>query len=135
MALEINKPSVWIPIVLVAIGMVAGMITGAFAVFLTKEAYAAFQKHIHEKWLLEKTELLVKIADTQKEIAGVSINQQYNWAKQEVKDLERDLRNFKKKYGNPPYSDPDVQARYDDLIQALKDERAYRDKLRDKVKK
>lgn len=135
MGVDINKPSVWVPIALVLVGMVVGMVVSAFAIFLTKEAYAAYQQHIQEKWVMEKADLLLRIADNKTEIAGVSFNQQYKWAVQEVKDLERELRNFKKKYGRPPYSDPDTQADYENLIQSLKDERAYRDKLRDKVKR
>ena len=130
--MDIFKPSVWIPIALVVIGMVCGAVAGAFAVFLTKEVYASHQAAEEKLWIAEKAQLLLKIADNAQEIAGISINQQAYGAKQQIRWLQQEMRDFRKKHGNPPYSDPDTQAEWDELKQALDDER---DRLKDLQRK
>ena len=117
MALEINKPSVWIPIVLVVIGMIGGGIVFAFKEFTTIDRH----KQDHEAQA--------------EEIAGVSLNQQYVFCVHEIKLIQRDLYDFKKEHGDPPYSNRHTQAQYEELLRRLEDEREFCSDIRKQVKK
>lgn len=117
MALEISKPSVWIPIVLTVVGMAVAAVVFAFHEFTPQALH--FRDHEAQA----------------EEIAGVSLNQQSVSARQNIKWLEQDLREFYKKHGHPPYRDPDVQAQYEKLQADLKAERDFFQGLRDKLKK
>lgn len=117
MRLEINKPSVWIPIALTVIGMVGAGVVGAYHEFVTVARHERdFQLH-------------------QAELAGISINQQAIGTRQNIKWLEQDLRDFYKRFGKPPYDDPDVQADYEKLVRDLKDERQLYQELQKQLKK
>jgi len=115
--MAINKPSVWIPIILTIIGLVGAGIVGAYNEFTTKE------RHVldHEA--------------QQMEIAGVSLFQQQVSTQQQIRWLEQDLRSLYKKYGKPPYEDADLQADYEKLKRDLDDERGALQDIRSKIKK
>ena len=75
------------------------------------------------------------LAKVELEVAGVSLFQQQISTQQQIKWLENDLRELYKQHGRPPYSDPNVQADYEELIRKLEDERKALLEIRKKIKK
>ncbi|MBW1845546.1 MAG: hypothetical protein JRI94_00070 [Deltaproteobacteria bacterium] len=97
--------------------VLGSVVVGAYTQFTTKE------RHVldHQAQQLE--------------IAGVSLFQQQVSTQQQIKWLEQDLREYYRKYGKPPYSDPEVQLDYEKLKRDLDDERAALRDIRNKIKK
>lgn len=117
MAFEINKPSVWIPIALTIIGLVAAGIVGAYHEFTTVST--------HER----------DRAALRAEIAGVSLNQQLIATRSNIKWLMQEIYELEKRYGDDPGSmPPDVSRRYKDLLRQLEDERRLYNDLRQRIR-
>jgi len=116
--MDINKPSVWIPITLTILGLVAAGIVGAYTKFTTVDR--------HERDL-------TAISD---EVAGVSLNQQLLAAKAYIRYLYQEIREIEKKYGADPNAMPhDVRANYMNYHRQLEDERKRLIKIREKLGK
>lgn len=116
MPFEINKPSVWIPIALTIIGMVAGSIVFAYHEFVTQEEHDGDKQAVME------------------ELAGVSINQQAIGCRQNIKWYEQDLADFVEENGSPPYRDHKLQMKYNKILRDLEDEREFCNDVRKKQK-
>jgi len=93
------------------------VVVGAYSQFTTKERHLLDHKA------------------QQIEIAGVSLFQQQVSTQQQIKWLEQDLKEHYRKYGKPPYRDPEVQIIYEKLKRDLDDERAALRDIRNKIKK
>ncbi len=116
--MDISKPSVWIPILLSALGLVAAGIVGAYTNFTTVDR--------HER----------DYAAMKQEVAGVSYNQQFLAAQAYIRYLQQEIREIEKKYGADPASMPhDVRANYMDFHRQLEDERKRLVDLRKKLGK
>ena len=125
-------------LVLTVIGsliVVGAVVVGAYHEFVTEREYSDDKAVDHERRVQIKTDLLIKIAQNAQEIAGVSLNQQAISCRQEIKNLERDIREFRKKHGSPPYGDADVQGDWEKLQADLKAERDFCAEVRGKIRK
>jgi len=108
----------------IVIGLV-GSIWGLPKVFTTVERHEIDQETI-------KSEL----AGMGAELAGVSLNQQAEGSRNQIRWLQQELYEIEKQYGtDPSRMPPEVRRRYLELIQQLEDERRFYNDIRTKLKK